>query len=316
MKLSIVIPVYNTERYLNRCLDSVINQLTDECEIILVDDGSTDNCPVICDEYANNYKSVVVIHQENQGLSAARNAGIETSNGDYLMFLDSDDWIENDTLCHFIEIIDKYSPDLINGRAKLIDDSGECIPKIAYYIPKGLYNMQEYYALMKQKLVYTPCAPFTLCKRKLITEKEIRFKRGILHEDTLWTPLLLINARNIYCTDKYFYYNYVRQGSITHSGNRFRSGNDLITVCYELRSELMEHPELHNTEALWDIVARKYLEATVMIGKPVKDNRAINAKELVKYSYFDKTKKKAKLYKLSPMLYIGVAKFNARINKL
>ena len=313
MKLSIIIPVYNTEKYLCRCIDSVIDQFTSDCEIILVDDGSTDDSSVICDEYAANHKGLNVIHQENQGLSAARNTGIEAANGDYIMFLDSDDWIEKDSLQLFLTIINTYSPDLINGRAILTDGFGLNKPKIDYYIPDGFYLIHDYLNLLKDRMIYTPCAPFTLCKRSFLNDNGIRFKKGILHEDQLWTPIILLNAKNIYCSEKYFYYNYVRQGSITHSGNRTRSGTDLITVCSELQKELCKHSDAQNIEPLWDLVVRKYLEATVMLGKPVKDNRKISRKTLLQHSYFDKTKKKARLFTLSPYLYIIVAKMGSRL---
>ena len=93
-KISVIIPVYNVEKYLKRCLDSVINQTYKNLEIILVDDGSTDNSGKICDEYAKNDKRIIVIHKENGGVSVARNIGLDICTGDYVNFIDSDDWID------------------------------------------------------------------------------------------------------------------------------------------------------------------------------------------------------------------------------
>ena len=95
MKISVIIPVYNVEKYLKRCLDSVINQTYKNLEIILIDDGSTDKSGNICDEYAAKDKRIIVIHKENGGLSDARNKGLDICTGDYISFIDSDDWIEN-----------------------------------------------------------------------------------------------------------------------------------------------------------------------------------------------------------------------------
>ena len=95
-KISIVVPVYNTEKYLEQCIKSLINQTFNDIEIILVDDGSPDNCPAICDRYAEEDERIKVIHKQNAGVSEARNSGIEASQGDFLMFVDSDDWMEPD----------------------------------------------------------------------------------------------------------------------------------------------------------------------------------------------------------------------------
>ncbi|HJA50079.1 MAG TPA: glycosyltransferase, partial [Candidatus Fusicatenibacter intestinipullorum] len=93
VKISVIIPVYNVEKYLKRCLDSVINQTYKNLEIILIDDGSTDNSGKICDEYAQKDERIIVIHKENGGVSSARNKGLDICIGDYISFIDSDDWI-------------------------------------------------------------------------------------------------------------------------------------------------------------------------------------------------------------------------------
>lgn len=308
MKLSIVIPVYNVENYLRRCIDSVVPQLSCEHEVILIDDGSTDMSPQICDEYVKKNDRFSVIHQENQGLSSARNVGIENSEGEYVLFLDSDDWIAEDSLRHICKAIDSYSPDLILGKALLVDEDGTKKPKINYYIPEGLYSIHDYLDKLKEKMEFSPCAPFTIYKRSFLENNNLRFKVGILHEDILWTSKVLLHAKNVYCMDYYFYLNYIRQGSITHSGNSLRSGKDIITVCNELRNEFQMAPADLNIEALKDSVARKYMEATTMLGNPVKGSERFSSKELLHYSYFRRTRKKAMLYALSPHLYIFLAK--------
>ena len=106
MKLSIIIPVYRVEATLNRCVESVTNQSFDDFEVILVDDGSPDKCPQMCDEWAQKDPRITVIHQTNAGLSAARNAGIDRAQGDYLTFVDSDDFIGTETLGEVVEQLD------------------------------------------------------------------------------------------------------------------------------------------------------------------------------------------------------------------
>ena len=103
--LTVIVPVYKVEKYLHRCVDSIINQTYRNLEIILVDDGSPDNCPAICDEYAKKDNRIKVIHQENKGLSGARNAGLDVATGDYIAFVDSDDWIELDAYERVMNVI-------------------------------------------------------------------------------------------------------------------------------------------------------------------------------------------------------------------
>ena len=103
MKVSAIVPVYNVEKYIYRCVDSILNQTFSDFELILVDDGSPDNCPQICDEYAKKDSRIKVIHKENGGLSSARNAGLDIASGEWISFIDSDDWIHKDYLLYLPE---------------------------------------------------------------------------------------------------------------------------------------------------------------------------------------------------------------------
>ena len=111
--VSIIIPIYNVEQYLDRCIKSVINQTYKNIEIILVDDGSTDKCPEICDQYAQKDNRIVVIHKENGGLSSARNAGMKVLKGEYMLFVDSDDWIKGNTVEELLQIAIEHDVDFV-----------------------------------------------------------------------------------------------------------------------------------------------------------------------------------------------------------
>ena len=110
---SIILPIYNVEKYLDRCVESVVNQDFDDYEMILVDDGSTDNCPKICDNYAEKYPFVKVVHKRNGGLSSARNAGLEVASGKYVFWIDSDDWIQPNTFKTIYNALLKNSVDVL-----------------------------------------------------------------------------------------------------------------------------------------------------------------------------------------------------------
>ena len=159
--ISVIIPVYKVEKYLDKCIDSVINQTYNNLEIILVDDGSPDNCPKMCDEYAKKDKRIKVIHKENGGVGSARNKGIEKSTGDYITFVDSDDWIEKEFIHEMLDIANKYKVDyvtcgyyrvyeskkeIINGNLEeIVIDSKEYVNK--------LLNVQNGYGFVHMKLI-------------------------------------------------------------------------------------------------------------------------------------------------------------------
>ena len=233
MLLTIVVPVYRVENYIRRCIDSVLCQINSSIEIILVDDGSPDNSGKICDDYASKYECIQVIHKTNGGLSSARNAGINEARGEYILFLDSDDWLFEGCLNQFLEIIQNYDADLIVGKAKVIDDQGNTFDKLNYTIRKGLYSSEEYISLLNKRKSYSACAPFTLCRTELIRKKNIRFLEGVVQEDELWTPTILLNAETVFFSDVYFYYNFVRNDSITHSTNKAVEGSDLLTSYFK-----------------------------------------------------------------------------------
>lgn len=305
MKLSIIIPVYNVEKYIHKCLESVLNQNTEDYEVILVDDGSPDNCPKICDEYARRYDNISVIHQENAGLSQARNAGIEAAKGDYIVFLDSDDWIVDGCLNIFISVADEYKPDIIVGKARTIDDSGNIKDKKQYNLAKGLYSIDEYLELLKLKRNYIACAPFNIYNRIFLNDHHLRFMPGVLHEDELWTPSVFCKAKSVYYTDEFFYMNYIRMGSISHSGNKEREGRNLLVVCKCLLEVLSQCPR-DDIEVYKDKLVFTYLRAICLVSDFSEEAKVFTPKLLRSYAYFSSTRYKALLYSISPKLYLFV----------
>lgn len=236
MMFSIVVPIYNVEKYLEKCIKSIGLQTFTDYEAILVNDCSTDNSLMLAESLASKSTQIRVIDkQKNTGLSDTRNIGIKSALGDYIVFLDSDDYIEIDTLETFSQIINKYHPDIIYGGYILENEQGQVIKKYGFLSePDKLYCASDYMQLELEKRNLFASAAFGVYRREFLVENSLYFKTGILHEDEQWTPRVLMQATTIYLSSKFFYHYYKRQGSITTRMDRTKNGLDLIDTCNEL----------------------------------------------------------------------------------
>ena len=233
MRFSIIIPVYNVEKYLRDCLDSVLGQSLSDWEAVCVNDGSTDHSLSILEEYASRDSRITIISQPNGGLSAARNTGMNAAKGDYVIFLDSDDWLEPNAL------------DII--ASSMGDEDLLCYSGRRYYEQENSYNnsdeLQErhyssgidYYndnALRKRDFAFV-CVVLRAYKRSYLEMNGLRFKEGILHEDNLFTPVACYYARMVSTINKCLYNYRVRRESITTVNNPKRL-SDLMCTANEL----------------------------------------------------------------------------------
>lgn len=219
--ISIIVPVYKVEQYIHICVDSVLNQTYSNWELILVDDGSPDNCPQICDEYAATDKRIRVIHKENGGLSDARNFGIKVATGDYLLFLDSDDyWRESDFLHSIYELI-LFQPDVevINfGMVKYYPFSDKYLTDKRNFLLNRLERESNgaYIKRLLQNDLYIASACNKCVKRLLLIENHVYFEKGIRSEDMDWCGQILYLIPIMTCINKKPYvYRQQRVGSIT-----------------------------------------------------------------------------------------------------
>jgi len=306
MKLSIIVPVYNVKDYLKRCVESVINQDYTDYEIILIDDGSTDGSSVLCDELSQENAKIKVIHKENGGLSSARNAGLDVAQGDYIMLLDSDDWIENGSLQKFSSLF-LHNYDLIMGRAWTIDEKGNKKDKIAYKLNTGVYTAPDSIAELTAGEV-SFCSPFYIYRTDYVNKNSLRFLEGILHEDELWTPVALLKAETIYISDIYFYYHYVRSGSIMHSKNYEKSARSLITVCDKLMEEYHKYP-VEATVHLRNRVAMLYMGAVPKLSRPEEVIKVLDKKIPFECSELGRQKLKSIFFYLAPITYCKIVRF-------
>lgn len=218
MIFSVIIPVYNVEKYLPECVNSVLNQDFYDYEVILVDDGSTDSSGNICDEYAKEYSNIKVIHKENGGLSDARNFGIKEAKGEYLMFLDSDDfWYGIDVLSGALDTIrTQNNPDLILFGITDYYPDREAVQKVfPQYKMTGKFFSDFRY--LNDMLLYKATACDKIIKRKLITDNKLFFLKGKTHEDIAWSIDIIPHIDTYVFYPKNLYmYRKNREGSITY----------------------------------------------------------------------------------------------------
>lgn len=233
-KISIVVPVYRVQKYLDRCVKSLIKQSYSNIEIILVDDGSTDKCPELCDNYAKSDLRIMVIHKKNGGLSDARNCGIKVATGDYILFVDSDDFIELDACEYFAKIIDTCEVDIVAGNAKRIEDSHVSLMQRYLYDEKRIISGKEF---LKSEFKYGTmymAAWLNLYNRSFLIDNKLEFKVGLLHEDEQFTPRVFLKANRVMVSNMVFYNYIIREGSISTQKNKIKNAEHLMQTCKEL----------------------------------------------------------------------------------
>lgn len=229
MKISVIVPVYKVENELERCLCSVCNQTYENIEIILVDDGSPDRCPQMCDRWANDDDRITVIHKENGGLSDARNSGLKIATGDYVLFVDSDDSIAINTCENLVEYM-RSGADIIVGNAVEIAN-GKCkYYKHSNLVDGKIYTSKEF--LVRSIKAMEWYAPSWICayKRKYLIDNDLFFISNLLHEDLEFMSRVYLRTDKIcYCAMTFYNY-YIRDNSINQTGKAETNGRDLIYI--------------------------------------------------------------------------------------
>ena len=219
-KATVVVPVYNVEKYLEKCVDSILAQTEPDFELLLVDDGSTDGSGGLCDKLAERDGRVRVIHQENQGLGGARNTGIQQAQGDWLLLVDSDDWIEPEILEKTLEAGLREEADMVMFPFRSVDEEGRELAVFRENIPVG-----RAFALKERKdiLLTAPVAWNKLYRTAFFRETGLAYPSRVWYEDIRTTPKLMALARRmVFLGD--IGYNYLqRQGSIMNSGKVARN---------------------------------------------------------------------------------------------
>lgn len=261
--LSFVLPVYNVEKYLDECVDSILSQITDECEIILVDDGSTDSSGAICEMYAEKDARIKLVKKENGGLSSARNSGLGVATGRYVTFVDSDDMIFDGCLSHILSWSKENSTDVCFLRAtKFYPDSqrkdmGECIVRERLFSQKKEDAVYHLASLPK----YPGSAWAKLFRREFLTENDLHFPFDRRYSEDLgfMRDCILLAENFDYIDEPFYLYRQNREGSITNKIT-FRNFSDLFIFIEESVAKLTSDKKAHDRvcEYMMSFVAYEY----------------------------------------------------------
>ena len=223
--VSVIVPIYNVEAELRKCVSSILAQTFKDIEVILVDDGSPDNCGAICDEFANKDNRVVIIHKENGGLVNARKSGLEKSTGAFISYVDGDDWIEEDFIQNLVDCQQKYNADIV--AAGFSKDIGDISEKHSNAIPTGFYDKQKMISEVYPKMICAgPYFYFGICsyvwnklfKKEILWDSQMAVDSRIsVGEDTSVVFSVLLKASTLYISDNTSYHYYQKAFSMLKS---------------------------------------------------------------------------------------------------
>lgn len=293
--VSLIIAVYNVEKYLQRCLDSLCGQTYRELEIILVDDGSTDSSSMLCDCWEKKDARIKVIHQENAGVSAARNRGIAAAVGKYVMFVDSDDWVEPD---YVEELIGQHVPGTLTLAGYFVDDEGENrqIEKVYSKKEACCHLPQGEMAILYQKGLFSPIWN-KLYEREKLLENNISFRIDMnLGEDTVFNlEYVKVLEEGISIVNRPLYH-YMRWGNASLASKYNEKFVEMQIIIHDTFLEYLE--EISAVQSERECIVRLYFDALVV----AMDNLYLNRKKLGHSYYWHQMKKQRKSQKFHEIL--------------
>ena len=325
MKLSIVVPVYNVEAYLKKCVDSLLDQdlSPSDYEIILVDDGATDRSSVICDAYAAAHGNIRAIHQENAGLSAARNTGIAAATGQYIQFVDSDDYLEPNAIKPLLEQIEQQGLDLLRFNYENVNDKEEIIHPV-----KNPKMFSDYSNTVTDGLSFlTDRLSFACYAWQFILRTEIArqflFMEGIHFEDTEWVSRMMPSIGRASSNDRIVYYYRLRENSITTGQSEEKLKKNIADKIQIISFLKQREGNVARKEWYEGMTSSLVLSVLGMVAESFYTERAHFLKELDSlrvyplsgYHLTESAQKKRRLINFSPRLYCHIYHFNLFIKK-
>ena len=240
--ISVIVPVYNVEKYLNRCIDSILNQTFKQTEIILIDDGSTDNSSIICDEYCDRYENIKVIHKKNNRVAAARNDGIKIATGKYIALVDSDDWIDPNMLEEMYNKAEEFHTDITMCDFRKVGVESEYT--ISQPIREGYYdrNMIESELfpclIMFENIEFPPTISNWTClfRREFLIENGLFYDKDIHYcEDSIFGSKAMYNANGFYYMKNKYFYNYFYNPNSTTSTCNMKKWDSYLIINQRLK---------------------------------------------------------------------------------
>ena len=284
IKYSFIVPVYNTEKYLKKCLDSLVNQTYKDFEIIVVNDGSTDKSSSIISKYQKKYKNIIVINKENEGLSMARNRGVQKSSGKYIIFVDSDDYVSNKLL----EEADKKIDDSDILRFQIATEDEEYI-KINEYHEEGFESMCGYDAFkyLSSYHFVEPAWCYVIRKNYYI-ENKFSFKKGVYHEDFGLIPYVIYKARKVKSIDFIGYYYIQRNGSIMNNNDYKKTVKKAFDMLEQYKTMRLFAKNINRKNNLDDYFLSYISNSVIVKARELKkDEKKVYINELKKLNVFD-----------------------------
>lgn len=258
MLISVIVPIYNVERELDRCVRSIRSQTHRELEIILVDDGSPDGCPAMCDRYAEEDSRIRVIHKENGGLSSARNAGLRIATGEFVLYVDSDDYIEPDSCQRLLAAMQEDVDFVVGGFRE--EKDGQIMIHGHTDLEEGkAYPSREFVIRSIQHNEWYTSAYMSLYRRSFLLDNSLFYKEGILFEDTQLVLKLYLSAGKIACVSYPFYHYVVRSGSIMTSGKQKIMTDTIVEIYNEWMEVIGQLDDPEYQRYLYGIMLRFYL---------------------------------------------------------
>lgn len=301
-KYTFIVPVYNVELYLDRCVESIVNQMFSDFDVVLVDDGSTDSSGLLCDGWAKRNQCIRVIHKSNGGLSDARNVGLDEADGKYVIFVDSDDFV-SENLCSIVDKFIELEPDVVVYDA--IKSTGGFICHDISLVGKcldGASFLKE--SLMKGEMPMA--AVLYVYKRSFLIDHNLHFKKGILHEDEHFTPRALLLARKVVYSGEKCYKYEIRPGSITTKTDKRKNVSDLFETCKELKVLYEDIKDDKLKKLLLDSLVEKYLSWFYSADLYQYQNIIPQKSFVISNSKKIKTFIKSVLFVISPKLYCKI----------
>lgn len=263
--VSVIVPVYNVKKYLPKCVDSIINQTYRNIELVLVDDGSTDGSGELCDSYASRDKRIVVLHNANSGPSATRNSGIKAAAGDYILFVDSDDYISPDLISSVVKKATESNADIVMFNAESVDENGEHIE----YFNAFQNELNSDFLNMPQVLLSLPTLWNKLYKRELFVSNNVFIPENIcIGEDlTVNTQLLSLSRQTDYCNEALYYY--VQHGNSLMSGTfedktKALRNEDVLVACQTIRDYFLSNGSYGDYREVLDYLTVYYIFTAVI----------------------------------------------------